>query len=182
VINNRFRPGMADVVCAAAQAGACVLDVADVTVDEAVERARRGSVLACKHSYYDPEDLLVLTERVTRERAAAPDITRFFNDRRSEAGQQPPETSITQALVRDALATSEFHWTDRQDDPFERLFLHIDDDPERPEGLVLYIQGDTRYYAPAQLEAMAHTVESTAVRAAFDSDLATGVSGARIGA
>jgi hypothetical protein len=180
VINNRFRPGMADVVCAAAQAGVCVLDVADVTVDEAVERARRGSVLACKHSYYDPEDLLVLADRVTRERAATPDITRFFNDRRSEAGQKPLKTPITPALVREALATSEFRWTDRQDDPFERLFLHVDDGPDGPDSLVLYIQGDTHYYAPAQLEAMAHAIESTAVRAAFDSALTTGVSGARI--
>jgi hypothetical protein len=179
VISNRFRPGLADVVCAAAQAGICVLDLADLTVDEAVELARRGSVLACKHSYYDPEDLLVLIDQVTRERAAVPDITRFFNDRRSEVGQRPPDPPITPALVLEALAESEFHWTDRQDDPFERLFLHVDDGPDGPDSLVLYIQGDTHYHSPARLEALAHAIETTAVQAAFDPGLPTGVRGAR---
>lgn len=175
VVGNRFRPGLADVVCAAAQSGLCVLDVADVTVDEAIERARRAAVLASKHAYHDPETLSALIDRLNRDRAAEIDVERYFNDRRSPDAGPPSDLTITPDLLTAALADTEFRWGPRRNLPFERLFLHADDASER---VALLVEGDTHHYAPAQLEALARTVEAIAVRAAFDPALPTGVTGA----
>ena len=57
VIGNRFRHQLADVVCHAAQAGMVLLDVADSTVEEVIERAGPAAMNAFKHSYFDPKQL-----------------------------------------------------------------------------------------------------------------------------
>jgi Condensation domain len=54
VVGNRFRRQLADVVCHAAQAGILLLDVADATVEEVIERAGPAALSAFKHGYFNP--------------------------------------------------------------------------------------------------------------------------------
>ena len=164
VVNNRFRPMLADVVCVAAQYGICVLDVAGMTVDEAVARVQRSTMAAYKHAYYDPEQGRDLIRRVTEERGVPLDVERFFNDRRVE-GRVTVTGPITPERVAAALAATTFAWVERQDDPFGQLFLHVDD---VPDSIRLHILADTHHHSPGQLEALVRDMEAIAVAAAFD--------------
>jgi hypothetical protein len=56
-------------------------------------------------------------------------------------------------------------WTIRQDDPFERLFVHIDDVPDTMQITVFM---DTHFVSPADAEAFLHGMEEVAVEAALD--------------
>ncbi|MFD0573852.1 hypothetical protein ACFQ0T_37295 [Kitasatospora gansuensis] len=93
VVNNRFRPGLSEVVCMVAQAGVSVLEIGDGTVDEAVELTRRGTMATHKHAYFHPEQLNELLARVSAERDEAVDVQCFFNDRSTDgpsAEDSPP--------------------------------------------------------------------------------------------
>jgi hypothetical protein len=174
VVNNRFRPGLAEVVAQVAQSGVCVLDVAEVTVDEAVERARRGSISAYKYAYFDPDQMQDLIKQLALERGHELDIARFFNDNRVEGREKPatPRPPVTPGQLSEARDESSFVWIDRQDSRFERMFIHVFDDPA---GIMLYLTADTHYNSPADLEAVAWTMEAVAVEAAVDPDMPTGV-------
>ena len=90
VVNNRFRPGFKQVVSQLCHFGLCVIDVADITIDEAVRRARNSALGAFKIAYCDPLRRRELVARIGRERGAEPDIgTCFVNDRRMRDGQSP---------------------------------------------------------------------------------------------
>jgi hypothetical protein len=164
VVNNRFRPALADMVCVAAQNGICVLDVAGTTIDAAVGGVQRGAMAAYKHAYYDPEQVRALIQRVTEERGGSLDVERFFNDRRVE-GRVTVTGPVTPERIKEALADTAFTWTECQDDPFAQLFLHADD---APGSIRLHILADTHFHGPAQLEALVREIEAAAVEAAFD--------------
>jgi hypothetical protein len=51
VVNNRFRRGFAEMVSPLCHASLCVIDVADITVDEAFARAWRSALSAYKYAY-----------------------------------------------------------------------------------------------------------------------------------
>ncbi|WP_370378163.1 hypothetical protein [Catenulispora sp. GAS73] len=79
MMDNRFRPGLADVVCTAAQNAICVLDVADARFEEVLERARRSVLTASKHACVDPRDVAAVVERVQAERGVDLAIHCFLN-------------------------------------------------------------------------------------------------------
>ncbi|WP_329172138.1 condensation domain-containing protein [Streptomyces sp. NBC_01477] len=167
VVNNRFRPGLADVVCMVAQAGGCLLDVEDATVEEAVQRAGSATLSAYKHAYFHPERLRELTARVSRERGEDVEVGCFFNDRSAHLpppdGQDMTAEQLARTL-RTAPAGSTFTWTARHDIPAERLFVTAED---VPEGLRLEIRIDTHFISPAEAEALARAWEAVAVEAAL---------------
>jgi len=173
LVHNRFRSRLTDVVCTLVQSGISVLDVTDLTVDEAVRRARRASMSANKFAYFDPEQMAELFERVARERGPQFGTTSFFNDRRAEESRArtgPPTASptaapITPRRLREVLANSSFRWFGKKRNPFERLFLHVDDGPE---SIVLTVCADTHHISPADIEGLARDMETIAVEAAFD--------------
>ena len=175
VVNNRFRPGLADVVCMVAQAGVSVLDVADATVDEAVARTGRGTMTAFKYAYFHPEDLRALVARVSRERGEEVDVACFFNDRateyrRPDDGPARTAPELEEAL-RKARGDSVFRWTARRDDPVERLYISVDD---APGSLRIELHVDTRFFSPADTEALARGMDEVAVEAALDPSARTG--------
>jgi hypothetical protein len=172
VVANRFRHQLADVVCHAAQAGLLLVDVADATVEEVIDRAGRAGMNALKHAYFDPDELSTLIDTVARERGADLDIASFVNDRRTAPTPPPPSTPPTEQDFATARATTTFRWSERRNDPVERLFLHIDD---APEGIRLSIEADTRALSPADIERVVRGVEEIAVAAALRSGLGTGV-------
>ncbi|MFC8449040.1 condensation domain-containing protein [Kitasatospora sp. NPDC057223] len=175
IVGNRFRPGLANVVCMLSQLGLCVLDVADTTVDEAVARTRRATLSAYKYGYYNPRRLAELIDRVSRERGPGFDISCVFNDRRDEFPGDGAPAALTLEQARAAGDGSVFRWAGKTDRPSERLFLNVE---EEPEGILLSFTADTRHFPPARFETLLRSVEDLAVGAALDPAAPTGVASA----
>jgi hypothetical protein len=162
VTDNRFRPGLAGTVSQASQTGLCVLDVAGMTVGEAITQVRRRTMTAFKYAYYDPLRMEELVARVGDERGEPIDVACYFNDRRREA----------EAAPADRPGPSTFGWRRREDRSFEHLFVHIENVPDR---IGITVAGDTGCLAPAELEACVRGIEQVAVAAAADPTTPTGV-------
>ncbi|GAA4687126.1 condensation domain-containing protein [Phytohabitans rumicis] len=165
VVGNRFRPGLAESVSPVNQSSLCAIDVADSTVDDAVRLAARRVLATYKNAYYDPSQVDDLVARVGRERGADLDIACYFNDRRLEVRDRAAGPLPTTDQIRAALPHSTFAWGRRQEDPWERLFVHIEDVPDT---MALTINGDTHFVSPAHLEACLRGMEQVAVEAALD--------------
>ncbi|HEX9336515.1 MAG TPA: hypothetical protein VF892_11545, partial [Pseudonocardiaceae bacterium] len=89
LVSNRFRPGFADTVSPIAQPGLCVLDIAGIPFDAAIDRARRASLVASKHAYYDPDQRDRLIASAERDRGTDIDLSCFFNHRTRLAAEPP---------------------------------------------------------------------------------------------
>jgi hypothetical protein len=164
IVRNRFRPGLADVVSPVNQNGLFVVDVADTTFDEAVQRARRASLTGSKYAYHDPDDLDELIARINRERGEQIDLACVFNDRRIQT-RQPAGRVPGPEQVRAAQHGTALTW-DRPLKLFnEKLMVTINDVPDAIE---LMAEVDTCRLAPADVEALLHGMADTVVEAAFD--------------
>jgi hypothetical protein len=172
LVHNRFRAGLADTVGNLVQSGICVLDVADTTVDEVVRRARRAAMSAYKFAYFDPERMSALFGQVARDQGPQFGLTSFFNDRRASRLLPQRAAEATAQQLKEALTHGSFRWFEKKENPYERLFVHVDDGPE---SIVLTVCADTHHVSPADNEALARTVEAVAVEAAFDPAAHTGV-------
>ncbi|GAA4255790.1 condensation domain-containing protein [Dactylosporangium darangshiense] len=166
-VNNRFRAGLADVVCTVAESGLCALDVAGAPFPEVLTRTRRAAMTAYKHAYFHPVHLDDLIASVARDRGPDFDIACFYNDRRINTRAASSGPAATPEQIREALSGSQttFRWTIRQDDPFERLFVHIDDVPDTMQ-ITLFM--DTHFVSPGDAEALLYGMEEVAVEAALD--------------
>ena len=174
--SNRFRRGMANVVCNLVQSGICVLDVADTTVDAVVRQAKRGIMAAYKNSYFDPDEELALVDQIAHEQGPgaerwSPHTWSFFNDRRVSARSEPEP--VSEERLRELMKATSFRWIEKKDNPYEPLFLHIE---ETPESVLLLVAADTHHVSPADNEGIARDMERLGVEAALDEGLATGVS------
>ncbi len=184
VVHNRFRAKLVGVMCMVAQAGCCALDLSDATLDEAVRRAERATMTASKHAYFDPWALNDLIAEVAAERDPELDVATFFNDRRLRKGEDdsalpPPDPD----LLAHARAASTFTWTDKLDDPIERLFLHVEevDVVDVVEGAAPQIQlrvcVDTCYLTSDEALDLVYGMEALAIEAALKPETRTGVVG-----
>lgn len=177
VASNRFRPGLAGIVSNLAQAGICALDMTGLTVDEAVGSAKRASMTAHKNAYFDPHGLSALIDRIAQdagpghERWTCYDWT-FFNDRRFEPGPTGATDAVTPDRLVAARARTSFQWTEKKENPFEPLFLHVED---RDESVQVVVCADTHRISPARCEAMVRAMEAAALEAAFDAHAPTRV-------
>lgn len=178
VVSNRFRSGLAESVSVLNQSGLCVIDVANATFDEVVDRAWRSSMSAGKHAYYDPHALHELFATVGRERGEDLDMSCFFNDSRRTRDHVSAETATRSALV-EALGRSDFRWEDQRDDATERVFMNVN---ESASTLDYSIRADTWYWPPEDLEELVRGVEAILVDAAVAPDLPTGVTSTPSGA
>jgi hypothetical protein len=170
IVGNRFLPGLARVVACLAQNSMCLLDVADVTFDAAVDRTRRAAMVAYKHAYFDPIRMDELIARVSAERGVDVDVKCFFSDRR--AAGPPPGGPVTPEQVRAALPRSTLQWISEQDNPLESLMFYVDDVPDT---LQFQFFVDTHFLSPADMESCVRAMEQMAVAAAFDPTAATRV-------
>src|SRR6266702_7377600 len=132
---NRFRPGLDRVVCMLAQFGLCFLDVAGISLAEAIDRAQRTSLTTSKQAYYDPVQLDDLITRLAAERGPDFELPCYFNDRFS-AGQRGSGRPPTAQQMREALPHSTFAWTTQQDVPFEPLIVHVDAVPDAVQAVI----------------------------------------------
>lgn len=174
--SNRFRPGLANVVCNLVQSGICVFDVADTTVDAVVRQAKRALLGSSMKSYFDPDEESALIEQIAQEQGPgaerwSPHTWSFFNDRRVSPRRGVSEAD-TEDHVRGLMKATTFRWVERKDNPYEPLFLHIE---ETPDSVLLIVAADTHHVSPADNEGLARDIELLAVEAAFAEDLPTGV-------
>ena len=168
IVSNRFRPGVAAVVCTVAQAGILVVDVADVPFDEALRRVNAAVMPAYKYAYFNHGDMLALEQRVARERGVEFELGVFVNDR--HVFRMPPDldaAAAARAVEAAAASVGVLRWTGGQDGPaLEPLFVEIDDLPELADGIRIGLHLDTRHVSLADAEALACAMERTALAAA----------------
>jgi hypothetical protein len=164
VVSNRFRTHLAATVSPISQSGLFTIDVRDATVDEIVMRTERRTMATYKYAYYDPYQMDELVARVSRERGEEIDLACFFNDRRTAR----PESAVpTPEQLLAARPQTGFKWVDKQDEqPYERLFVHLDDVPDTVSMSVFI---DSHHVAPADVEACLRGMEQVAVTAALSS-------------
>ena len=161
IVGNRFRPGLSGVVCTLAQAGLCVLDVADDSFDETVQQAQRSLMRAYKHGYFDPVAMEELKQRVNRERGEEVDTACFFNDRRGAAMQATDRQPTASQDGGGAPVPGTFRWVLGQDSPsLESLFLQVDD---VPGSVHLTFVMDTHRLSLADGEALVRGMETIAL-------------------
>ncbi|MEV0128851.1 hypothetical protein AB0H83_10330 [Dactylosporangium sp. NPDC050688] len=153
ITSNRFRPGLAGVVCTLAQAGLFRLDVGDGAFDELLGRAGRAALTAYKYAYFHQAQMADLVERVGRERGAPIELGCYFNDRRGAGTADAP---------------AGFRWVQRQEAPtFEPLFVHVDDATcEGSAAVRLTVYLDAAHVSPADGAVVLHAMRDIAVSAA----------------
>jgi hypothetical protein len=166
MVSNRFRAGLAGVVCTLCQAGLLMVEVGDGPFDDLLERTRRLALSAYKYAYFDPVDMGALRERVGHERGAGIELGCFFNDRRG------PDRERALAAAATDPAGAGMRWLSTRDAPaVEPLFVHVDDVPDTVR---ITIQLDADTLAPADGEALLRGMESIAVEAALREPSAAG--------
>jgi hypothetical protein len=176
MVNNRFRPGLADVIAPIAQNSVVTIDVTDTTVDEVVARARGASLTAGMRAYYDPDDLREVMARLDAERGYPASVTCRVNDQRAmimrtEEGASPGE--VTPELLVHRLAETSLTWLGQRDNMHEQANILIEN---RPDVLSLHMLWDRWSLTNEQVEAILRGVEEVAVEAAFDPAAPTKVS------
>lgn len=173
LVGNRFRPGLARMVGNVSQTGLFVLDVADVTVDEAVMRAKKAAMQTYKHAYFDPRAWTELFARLEAERGEPFELC-YYNDRppeqRAATGAESGDEAVEPAL-RAALALTETEWVELG---FfnERLMVTVDDDPG---AVKVNVYADTGYVPPAEMEDLARRIETVTAAAAVRPQTRTGI-------
>lgn len=178
-VGNRFRPGFADIVSPVAQVSPCVLDVADISLDEAVGRAWHGAMMAYKHAYYDPALRRALIDRVNEERGTEVDISCFFNDRRQVGRDQvdarAPDAADLAEQITAALPATTVRWIEEPDLSKQKLYFDVNDGDGE---LDVTLSADTRYISTEDMIAIVRGMETVLVEAALDPAAPTGVRGA----
>ncbi|HET9142325.1 condensation domain-containing protein [Actinophytocola sp.] len=170
-VSNRFRPGLAQSVSAQILLTPYLIDVADITLDQAVDRATQSALNAYKNAYYNPYEQDEVIERVQRERGEEIDLSCFYNDRRQQdrGGAGAP---VTAEDIRAALPRATVHWTGEIHPPRRKIYFNVD---EQPGVIEFLISADSRYFAPDDLAALCRGVEAVAVEAALDGSAPTRV-------
>jgi hypothetical protein len=171
-VSNRFRPGFVGAVCPVAQSSPCLLDVADISFDQAVARAYRAAMATYLNSYYDPIQRVALVEAVNAERGADIDTQVYFNDRRDQGRDDKSDPVPTAAEIEAALSASRLEWGPHSAVLQPKFYLDVND---APGGMEFTLTADTRYVSPEGMESFVRALESTVVDAAQDTSLATGV-------
>jgi hypothetical protein len=171
-VSNRFRPGFAGAVCPIAQSSPCLLDIADITFDQAVARAYRAAMATYLNSYYDPIQRVALYDAINAERGAEIDVQVYFNDRRDQNRDDKSALVPTPEEIEAALPASRLEWGSRSSMRQPTFYLDVND---APDGVEFTLTADTRYVAPEGMEAFVRAMESTVVEAAQDTSLETGV-------
>jgi len=167
-VNNRFRPGLADVIGSLSQDSVLTMDLRG-NVDEVVVRTRRLAMLAWLQAYYDPDQLDELTERLDAERGHPARITCRISDRRFSTR---PETeakvrgvAVTREAIEARLPETFIAWDGCLDNLPEQAFINVED---RQETVWLQLVFDMAVFTTEQVETMLRAVEEVAIEAAFD--------------
>jgi hypothetical protein len=175
MVNNRFRPGMADVIAPVAQNSVVTIDVTDASVDEVVARARATTLTAGMRAYYDPEDLTKAAARLDAERGYPASVTCRINDQRAMIMRSgaAADLELTPEQVRRRLVETSLTWLGPRENMHEQVLILVEN---RPDVVSLHMMWDLSCLTDGQVEALLRGVEDVAVEAAFDPDAPTKVS------
>jgi hypothetical protein len=168
MVNNRFRPGLADVIAPIAQNSAVTIDVADTTVDEVIARTRGDSLAAGMRAYYDPDELAEVAGRLDAERGYPARITCRVNDQRAmtmRADQDGRGGEVTPRQLDQKLAETSLTWLGRRDNMHEQVNILIE---PRSEVVSLHMMWDRWCLSEEQVASILRGVEEVAIEAAFD--------------
>ena len=180
MVNNRFRPGLADVIAPIAQNSVVTIDATDTTVDEVVTRARGASLTAGMRAYYDPDELGEVMARLDAERGYPARVTCRVNDQRAmtmRAGQEAGLGEVIPEQVAHALAETSLTWLGPREHMHEQANILVEN---RPGVVSLHMMWDRWSLTDGQVETLLRGVEEVAVEAAFDPSAPTKVSHARM--
>lgn len=178
-VNNRFRPGLADVIGPVSQVSVVTIDVADSSIDEVVARTRSASLTAGMRAYYDPDDLAELTARLDDERGYPARVTCRINDQRAMVMREQEAADIgevTKEQVSQRLPETSLTWLGPQPNMYEQVNIIVEN---KPDVVSLHMMWHLSCLTTGQVEALLRGVEEIAVEAAFDPAARTKVSGAR---
>jgi non-ribosomal peptide synthetase component F len=170
-VSNRFRPGLAESVSPVSQVTPLMIDVADITVGEAVTRSAQSALAAYKNAYCDPYEQDEVVERVGVERGEEIDLSCYYNDRR-QLDRGPTGETPTAEQIRAAVPAGTAHWEHELEMSKAKVYLYVD---EAPGAIEFLLSVDTRYFSAEETEALAREMETVAVEAALDPTAATGV-------
>jgi hypothetical protein len=172
LVSNRFRRGFADSVSPLVQLSPYLIDVADITLAEAIRRAGVSTLNAYKNAYYDPYLQDEVIDRVSAERGEEIDFSCFYNDRRVQDRGPATTSGATAEDIRAALPLASHEWEYEADMSTRKLYLNVDD----PPGAIAFkMSVDTRYFDEADTIAVVRSMEQVAVQAAVDPSTPTGV-------
>jgi Condensation domain len=165
MVGNRFRPGLADSVSALIQISPYLLDVAGITVGEAVDRAAQSAINAYKNAYFNPYEQDEVIQQVEADRGEELDLSCFYNDRRQSDRGHATGGLATPEQIRAALGHSTLSWEPEINMPRRKIYFNVDD----PPGAIEFVMSvDTRYFARPDMEAIMRNVEEAVVQAALD--------------
>jgi hypothetical protein len=168
MVNNRFRPGLADVIAPIAQNSVLTIDVTDSSVDEVVARARGASLTAGMRAYYDPDELRELTTRLDAERGYPARVSCRVNDQRAMVLRPDEEVSpgdMTPEQIRQRLPETSLAWLAPLDHMHDQAVILVEN---RRNVVQLFMMYDSWSLSKGQVEAFLRGVEEVAVEAAFD--------------
>ncbi len=169
MVNNRFRPGLADVIAPIAENSILTIDTAGASVDEVVARARTASLTAGMRAYYDPDELGEVMARLDAERGHPARVTCRVNDQRAmimRADEKASLTEVTPEQVRQRLAETSLTWLGPREHMHEQVNILVE---PRPPGVVsLHMMWDRWSLTNERVEVLLRGVEEVAVEAAFD--------------
>lgn len=172
LVSNRFRPGFGLSVSPVVQMSPYLIDVAGVSLREAVGRAKASVLNTYKNAYYDPYLQDEVMARVNAERGADVDWSCFYNDRRQGDRAARPGPLPTADEIRAAVPKATFDWEYEPDIPPRKLYCNVDDAP----GAIDFVMSvDTRYFDEQDTVDVVRAVETVAVQAALDPSTPTGV-------
>jgi condensation domain-containing protein len=166
--NNRFRPGLADVIAPIAQNSVLTIDAAGASVDEVVARARSASLTAGMRAYYDPGELGEVMARLDAERGHPARVTCRVNDQRAmimRADEKASPAEVTPEQVSQRLAEASLTWLGPREHMHEQANILVE---PRSSVVSLHMMWDRWSLASEQVEALLRGVEEVAVEAAFD--------------
>ncbi len=168
MVNNRFRPGLADVFAPIAQNSVVTIDVTDTSIDEVVAQTRSASLAAGVRAYYDPDDLKEVIARSDAERGYPARVSCRFNDQRAMVKRAAEDASlgdVTLEQVRQRLTETSLAWHRPLDQLHDQVSIII---LNRTDVLSLYLKCDLWCLTNGQVEALLRGIEEVAVEAAFD--------------
>jgi condensation domain-containing protein len=168
MVNNRFRPGLADVFAPIAQNSVVTIDVTDTSIDEVVAQTRSASLAAGLRAYYDPDDLKEVIARSDAERGYPARVSCRFNDQRAmvkRAAQDACIGDVTPEQIGQRLTETSLAWLRPLDQLHDQVSIII---VNRTDILSLYLKCDLWCLTTGQIEALLRGIEEVAVEAAFD--------------
>lgn len=172
IVSNRYRPGYRQIMAPLSQSAAVTVDVAGVSVAEAIARARRATTDGALNGYFDPAKLAELMARLDARRGYPAQITCHINDprihsRKATEAAVRGQRQVTASEIHEALGETWFSWdgTVPGDYYSDQAFFTV---TETRHTLLLQLVFDMACFTQEQAERLTSEVERAAVEAAAD--------------